>query len=358
MKSRYITLLFILLILALVAVGYFIDVPYNVNSRGMILPAKEWSLKKTGVGTLATVFRDNLNNTTTHFSVTEFQRGNLAEFSLNPELLNKGAVAAGDTIGIITSSEEEKRLVELQAELKVQQSLLDVYSTGEKPEAVQMAYNAMIKAEHEYETQKKVTERNENLFAGGYIAAEEFELLQNAYMIKKQNLNIARSNYEAVNTGAKPEQINFILATISALELQLEQVNARLRSFVILSPLQGQVVGHRGYAGSDEIILSISDRSSLITILPIEVHQLTYVHGGQEIILRIGSYGISFKARIISIDNSVQMIDQRQRIFVTAVLEDSEHLIMPGMIADADIKCGLISLGEYIRRLFRIVIAN
>ncbi|MBE0661491.1 MAG: hypothetical protein IH597_03400 [Bacteroidales bacterium] len=203
MKYRFLTIILILVLAGLIAGSFFISIPYDVHSRGMVLPAKEWSLKKSGDGMLVSVYKDNLRNTITDFSVTEFQRGELAGFKVNDKILSQEFIYAGDTIGIISSSEEERRHVEMIAQLQVQKSLLKVHSTGEKPETVQMAYEAMIKAEQEYETQKKISARNEILFNDSVIAAEQFELSHSELLIKQQNMNIARSSFEAVRPAPK-----------------------------------------------------------------------------------------------------------------------------------------------------------
>lgn len=349
----------LLLLLAFLIVGsYFISIPFYVYSKGMVLPAKEWSLKKSGDGMLVSVYKDHLLNTITSFSVTEFQRGELAGFRINDKILTQEFIHAGDTIGIINSSEEDRRHVELLAELQVQKSLLKVHSSGEKPETVQMAYEAMIKAEHEFETQKKITARNETLFNEGVIAAEEYELYQNELLIKQQNMNIARSNFEAVSTGAKEEQLNFLMASINALEMQIRQVEKRLRSFHILSPIDGKLVGRREMQTLDETVVNIADNTQWLVILPVPIHQLPYIENGQDVVLKTGNYGISFRANIISVDNVVQMVDQRQNVFVTALLQESETDIIPSMITDATIHCGVVSVVDYFKRLFRIVYAN
>jgi hypothetical protein len=358
MRHRFLTIVLILLLAGLVAGSFFISIPYDVHSRGIILPAKEWSLKKSGDGMLVSVYKDNLRNTLTEFSVTEFQRGELAGFRINEKILTQEFINIGDTIGIINSSEEERRHVELVAQLQVQKSLLKVHSTGEKPETVQMAYEAMIRAEHEFETQQKLTGRNEILFNDSVIAAEEYELSHIELLIKQQNRNIARSNFEAVSTGAKEEQLNYLMANINALELQLGQVEERLHSFHIVSPIDGKIIGRRAIQPGEEIVISISDNSQRLVILPVEIHQLPYIEAGQHVVLKTGNYGVSFTANIISIDNVVQMVDQRQNVFVTALLDENGHDIIPGMIVDASIRCGMVSVTDYFKRLFRIVYAN
>jgi hypothetical protein len=358
MKNKLSILIVLLLLTGIVAGYYLLEISYTVQSRGIVLPLKEWSLKKSGDGTLVTVFKDNLKSTVTSFSITEFQRGELAGFRVNDEVLNKDYVNIGDTIGIVNSSEEERRYVELLAELQVQKSLLQVHSTGEKPETVQMAYEAMIRADHEYETQKKVTERNEILFNEKFISAEEYELSYNEYLVKKHNRNIARSNFEAVSTGAKEEQLNYLMATINALELQINQAEERMRSFHIISPVNGMVVGRRGSVVNEESVIIIVDNSQRLVVFPVEVHQLPYIETGQQVVLKSGSYGFSLNANIISVDNFVQMVDQRQNIFITALIEENGPEIIPGMIVDATVKCGMVSVKEYFKRLFRIVYAN
>jgi hypothetical protein len=358
MKHRFLIILLILVLAGLVAGSFFVSIPYNVHSRGIVLPVKEWSLKKSGDGMLVSVYKDNLRNTITDFSVTEFQRGELAGFRVNEEILGKEFINTGDTIGIISSSEEERRYIEMVAQLQVQKSLLKVHASGEKPETVQMAYEAMIKAEHEYETQKKVTARNEVLFNDKYISAEEYELSHNDYLVKKHNMNIARSSFEAVSTGAKEEQLNFLMASINALELQLRQVEERLQSFHILAPIDGKLVGRRITQPGEEIVISIADSSRCLVVLPVEMHQLPYIKAGQLVILKPGSFGVSFTASIISVDNVVQMNSQRQNVFITASIHENSPGIIPGMVVEASIRCGMVSVKDYFTRLFRTVYAN
>jgi hypothetical protein len=359
MNKRSIVYLMVLVVFAgILLLLAYMKLPYNISSRGLIMPVKEWSLKRSTDGTLISMYKDYERNLTTHFSVTEFQRGDLVEFIINKDLVPDKLIHIGDTIGIIRSMEEERRLVELMAELQVQKSLLRVHSTGEKPESVKMAYEAIIKAEHEYKTQKKVTERNEILFNDDVIPEEEYELSLNEYLVKKQNLSIAQSNYEAVSTGAKPEQLDFINASIRSLELQIENSNERLQSFNLISPINGILMGRRGTQNNEETVVNIADLSQFIVVLPIEFFQVPHIKTGQEVSLKMDSYGISISAEIVGINNVVQMVEQRQNVFVTARINDDRHDIIAGGIADATVRCGLIPASEYFKRLFRIVYAH
>lgn len=359
MRNRYLVIFLVVLVITVAAILVrIVPVPYYVYSKGLVTPLKEWSLRKSGDGTLVSVQKDFLKNVTTHLAVTEFQRGDLAEFTVNRQLLQKNKVSSGDTIGVIRSIEEERRLAELSAELAVQQSLFQVYASGEKPENVQMAYESMIRAEHEYETQMKLTQRSRELYDKEFIPLEEYELSLNQYQVKKQSMIIARLNYDAVSTGEKPEQLEYIKARIHSLEVQIEQTQQILSSFHILSPMDGTLVGRRSMNNPDETVISIADLSQYLVLLPVEVHQMPYIKTGQQLVLKTGSYGGDITAEIAGIDNVVQMIDQRQNVFITALVQKDALSIAPGMVMDATIDCGKISVTEYFKRLFRIVYAN
>jgi HlyD family secretion protein len=359
MKNKYIGLVIIGLI---VLIGYllihFIEVPYFVHSRGIVMPISEWSLKKVGDGTLVSELKDNLANATTNFAVSEFQRGDLAEFNFNSQIFQGGTITKGDTIGLISSIEEEKKLIDLTAELEMQKSLLRVNLSGEKPENIRVATETMIKAEQEYETQKKLFHRNEILFSKEVIAEEVYDLSLNELKIKQQDFEIAKSTYEAMISGAKKEEIDYLQTTINSLVMQIKHTEKRLQSFHVLAPISGNIVDRRLAVNGYESILTIADNTKQIIVFPIEVYQLPLVKTGQTIQVRTSSYGTIVPGHIIGFDNVAQVVDQRQHVFVTALLDENNSGVLSGMMLELSISTGEVSLPEYIKRLLKIVYAN
>ncbi len=358
MKKILIIIAVVVFLAVVVYLAQFVQLPYTISSRGMVLPVAEWTLKKTGDGTLASVYKDNLRNITSQFSVTEFQRGDLAGFKINEALFNQKTIAKGDTVGQISSMEEEKRRIDILAELQVQHSLMQVHKSGEKPELVQMAREELIKAQNEYDTQKKLTERQAILFEKAYISAQDYELSQNAYLVKKHEMNRALAHFEAISSGSKDEQLDYIRANIESLELQLDQVQKRMDAFTVVSPINGMLIERRNINGDQETILQVEDNANRLIILPVELHQLPYIKPGQTIRFKLATYGQELEARVYAIDNAVQMVDQRQKIFLTAMVIENSPTILSGTIVEANIDCGMISAVEFFRRLFRIVYAH
>jgi hypothetical protein len=156
-----------------------INLTYTISSKGILYPAHEWILYRTADGNLINSLKDNSTNSILQYSVTEFQRGDLGSFKILPEVFTRGTVDKGDTIAYLGSFNERIRYVELQGELNMQKRLLSVYSTGEKPDDIRIATERINLARQEYETQKRITERNSILFEKAFIPEEEYEISLN-----------------------------------------------------------------------------------------------------------------------------------------------------------------------------------
>ena len=360
MNIKYISAIFVLLIAAIFVVFTYVELPYKINTRGIVYPSKEWQIIKTDDGSLLNVLKNNHNNTISYYSVTEFQRGDFAEFVLNEVIFGKEKIFKGDTIGYIKSNEEQRRYNELKGELAARESLLKVYSTGAKPEEIAVAYENMMLAKQEYETQKKITERNKILHEDNYISDEEYELSFNSYKTLLYSYNIAKSEYNAVTTGAKKEQIDYIKASIQSLKIQISDIENLINSFTLLSPFTGIIIKQHGNNSEENAVISLADISNFIVILPVELYQVEYLQTGQNVYLRTNSNRQPINAKIIDIDNSVQMINFRQKIFVTAKIINDENSknVIPNMLVDVEIDCGKLPAKEYFKRLLQTVYQN
>ncbi len=351
-------LLLPLVIVLLYFISIHVQLSHSIAGKGIIYPNKEWILARNSDGNLLISLKDNVTNSISHYTVTEFQRGDHSEFTLNEKIFDGNHALKGDTIGFIYSNIEKSRLIEYEGELKVQQKLLQYYSTGEKPEEVQAAYERMQLALQEYETQKKITERNHSLYDRNYIADEEYEVSLNQYQVKLQNYNIARSEYQAITTGSKPEQLSYIMARIDALKAQKEHLEQLLNSFTITTPISGKIIRQQGRLTDYDIIVKIADTTEFMLIIPVDIHQLAYVSAEQVIDLKHPSIKKPITARVSGFDNSIQMLHQRQKIFVNARIDADKSGIYPNMQVDISINTGKVNLKEYITRFFNEVYNN
>ncbi|MBW6498892.1 MAG: HlyD family efflux transporter periplasmic adaptor subunit [Bacteroidales bacterium] len=358
MKLKYFLIPLLLLLLAALYFLPFIHLPYNIRSQGIIYPEREWVLAKAGDGLLTYTLHDHFNQSVSYHAITEFQRGDHGEFVINNRIFHSERVRKNDTIGYLRSNEEQRLMMQLQGQLDVNRRQLEVYAAGERPEDVAIAKERVTLAEKEYETQQKLMERADQLFSEGVISPQDHELAQNEYQIKRMSLQIARSEYQAVQAGAKPEQLELVRAEIRALESQIDQVNARLSAFTIRAPFNGTIMREGPEMTGSENILRIADDSAYIVVLPVEVYQLAFIQSGQKVILRPENRDAHALATIAAIGNTVQLINRRQHVFITAVLDERPLHLLPRMLIQAEIETGKITLREYAARLSRTIYAN
>jgi multidrug resistance efflux pump len=358
MKLQYFLVPVILLLLAGLFFTPLVQLPYIVRSSGVVYPVQEWQLAKADEGLLSYKLTDHFNNTISHYSITEFQRGDHGEFVLHPGVFAGGRIYKGDTIGMIRSNEEQRRLIQLEGELESRRRQLEVYRTGARPEEVAVARERLLLAEREYETQRQLMARSEALFEQEVIPPQEFELARNEYEIRRMAVQIARSEYEALRAGAKPEQLELARAEVRALEAQIAQLSGRLDAFTILAPFSGFVMRDRPGVDQLETILRIADDSQFIVVVPVEVHQLAYITPGQRVRLVPENRAQAVEATVVATGNAVQMINRRQNVFVTCVLDEHLPHILPQMMIQTEIDAGRITLMEYARRITRTIYAN
>jgi hypothetical protein len=358
MKILIKVLLVIIFLAALSAIFVYVEIPYNINTRGVIMPAREWRLVRLSDGTILNTEKDNLQNKISYYSVLEFQRGDHAEFVLNDKVFSGRNINKGDTVGFIKSYEEELRLLNLIAGLEEQQGLLRVRLTGQKPEEVDASREIYILAEKEYELQTKNLARMEALYKEGIIADEAWDLALNEYEIKKQNMNIARSAMNVVAAGAKQEEIELIRSSINSVQRKIEQATGRIEAFNILAPFSGNIMRQQGPEQENESIIWVADMQNMIVTLPVQLFQLDYIENGNKVQLRINPRRQVYNAKIVDVDNTVQFMDQRQNVFVTALIEEEVERFMPNMLVQAEIISGPVPAWEYFNRLFRIVFEN
>ena len=358
MKILFRLVLILVIFSALYALSIYVEIPYNINTKGVIMPVREWRLVRLPDGTILNTEKDNLANRITNYSVLEFRRGDLAEFVANEKVFSQRTVSKGDTVGYIKSFEEEQRLLELYSGLQEQRGLLRVYLSGEKEEEINAARERLLLAEQEYETQKKLMARMQSLHETGVIADEAWELAWNDYQVKRQNMNIALSTLEIISTGAKPEEIELVRTNISSYEKQIAQTRKRIDAFNIKAPFSGTILRQQAPEPDGESIIRVAGTDRLIVSLPVDLYQLAYIENGNPVNLKINSGRRTFKAHVHNVDNTVHFIDMRQKVFVTAIVEEEPDRFLPNMLVQAEIVCQSVSVRDYLKRLFSVVFEN
>ncbi len=352
----------ILLFLGLLTAGFlYIDIPYSIRAKGIIKPAQEWGLYKAFDGTLVNLLEDHLNGTLNQYKVMEFQRGDIVQFLFNEQLLQNEAINKGDTIAWVVSNDLKMSILEKQGALAYEESLLQVYLTGDRPEALRIALDQVELARQELQTQRQLTERIQHLHSEELVSQQEYELAVNELRVKEYRLDIAKSNYESLLAGEKEEEIRVVRARIAALKQQKEQLLKHIAEMNILSPVSGQLIRQRNLAGTNEdTVIKVADLSALLVFAPVDVFETKFIETGQDVTIASLQSHKEYKGQVIGMDNSVQLINRQPKIFITILLtgDDARAELFPNLVVDARIHTPEVSLFEYLARKSRVVYQN
>lgn len=347
MSKKYKTWIFFsLIVIILVAVSTQVKVTYSVKGKGMFMSKTEFTLIRTLEGNLVSTLKDNIYNTTFNYDVTEFQRGDVVEFRLNENIVGKRFISEGDTLGFISSNEEQRNLIQLKGQLEVLWAQLEFHTTGQKPEDVLVATEQRDLANQELETQHKLMARTRTLIKDGVISEQEFEIEENRLKVKELEAKIAEANYLSVTTGEKPEQEKLIRAQIEALSWQISQIESRLNYFTITAPFSGRIQFPRS-SGSGSRILTISDTAQTVGVVPVLLSDYNFIIEGGE------AWFLGHEGTIAVVDDVVKLVDNRQAFFVTAVWPYNPEMKI-GSVMEIKLKCDEISVFDLILRRFNM----
>jgi hypothetical protein len=335
----------IVLVVLLFVASVFIEVPYTIRSRALFMPASEFNLVRTADGNLISSFKDNVRGVVKSYGVTEFQRGDVVQFLLNPKISNQKYVAAGDTIGWIVSNEEQRNLIQLKGELNIMKAELDFFTTGQKPEDIQTAKEQLELAKEQLDIQKKLLKRSVSLFQDSVIPQQDYDIELNKLKVKEIEVGIAEARYLSITTGEKKEQERLVAARISNLESQIQQVSDRLAYFTFTTPMSGMILLQRENEIGENVI-AIGDTSHWVGVIPVQLKERDYLNLKDTI-----SYK-NHQGNIVGIDNSVRILDRKQAFYVTGLWPFKEN-ILPGTMAEVDIYCPKVTIKDYFLRIFK-----
>jgi hypothetical protein len=334
-----------LLIVVIFIAAIYIKIPYTIKSKALFMPAAEFNLMRTIDGNLISSFKDNIKGVVKSYGITEFQRGDVVQFLLNPKISDKKYVHVGDTIGWIVSNEEQRKLILLKGELSIMKAQMEYFTTGQKPEDIKTAKEQLELAKEQLDIQKKLLKRSTSLFKDSIIPQQEYDIEINKLNVKEIELGIAEARYLSITTGEKKEQQQLVAARIANIESQISQVSQRLAYFTFTTPMAGMVMLQRETAAGENVI-AIGDTAHWVGVIPVQLKERDYIKLNDTI-----DY-IERKGNIVGIDNSIKIIDSRQAFYVTGLWPFNET-ILSGTMVEVVISCPKISIKDYFYRIFK-----
>lgn len=340
----------LLLIILLVLILPF-KIPYSINSSGKLFPAKEWIISRGTDGRLITVLRNNASGISSDYSVSQFERGDAIQFAIRPNISAGDGIAKNDTIASIYSNEIERQFAELKGELETAKASLAAIESGEKQATVKEEEARLDYMKKQAEEQKKIYKRLETLYRKNLASQEEYEIAKGTADLNDINIKIAEAHLQSVQTGMKKEEIDLIKTQIQSLQKQIDILQKRFDHYTLISKISGVA---NSVLGSDTL-LTISDTTEFVVIIPVKWEEKKYLSINQEVKLTIPDGGGSFLASISRIDEKVHQLYGTQVVLVTAVLEGKPTGVTPGLIIECKIKCEAVRTISFMNRIFNSI---
>lgn len=328
--------------------------PYYIQSQGQLVPIREWTLTRSANGDLKSSFKDNRTGKLSSFAVTAFQRGHEARFNLHPRLYQQAYIRKGDTIATMYSNKDEELLVQLQGELQVQQAEIQLHKAGEKKEDVQGFSDRLHMAQQALALQQKLTERSVALYRDSLISQQEYEIALHQLRTRELEVKIAQANYQSASTGGKPAQIDLIEAKNEAVRQRIRQIQEGLRDLVLLAPISGVAIKKKDQQVlAEEVLLSVADQSAYIISFPVPYAEKEYVQPGQGVRVSLTGTTRQCMGRIISIDNTTQIIDGRQAFFASALIGQQDLPVVANTFLRVTVMGQPVTFRQYMSRGIR-----
>ncbi len=348
LKRNSLWFLFIFVALAV----YFlpIKIPSDIKSLGKVYSPKQYILYTANDGQV----RESLINLATgvheEFSAREMERGDDIKLRVQPEIFSREFIKKHDTLAHIYSFVTAVKLNSLKSELEVVNALLASELSGNKAEDIKLAEKRREYARIDAEIQEKAYQRQKYLYENEIIADQEFEDQGRQTELKKIKVAINEAELRSLESGAKPEKINYVKAQIRKIKVDISDLELKIRNQTITSPINGIFSD----AFSPDTILVIKDIDDLIIKIPVEIKDMQNVFVGQKIICKVDGRKGNIEAEVTHISKNVSVISSRQIVIVTGRFLQENPEIMPAIVVRIKLERDPVLLRDFLVNWFAI----
>lgn len=338
--------------LALFALAWWlpVQVPRSITVPGRVLPVQEWLLTREATGELAATLRDHQTGAVVSYFATEIDRGDALEFNLISSVLRRGYVSAGDTVGLLSSSEVQQRLTQLQGELATSEALLRETLAGEKEAVIDEARQQHLQAQEQVELQRRLVERQRQLAAQDLLAPELLEQSETQLRLYELGVAAAAARLEALRTGSRPEEIARAQAQVQALRNELRAHEQRLALSTLTTPISGPIL----HAPAPDTLLTVLDTTGYVVTMPLVWFEQNRVRTGQAVRVAVPGWSGTGDGTITHVGAFAWQVQQQPFVMVTARLNEN----VPGLVAGLHVQCTIPLPGQPLREVLRQVLRD
>jgi len=259
--------------------------------------------------------------------VLRFERSDLVELELVPELSNGDLVSPGQQLASFHSPRTQRRLIEMMAmrdSVGAERALLEA---GGRPEEVREARARLNLAEAAREGELPQLERIRALAAEGLVTAAELEAAELDDQIRAMEIELARAELAVTRSSARPEALAAVDGEIASLDARVAEFDGLLEENRIECPIGGVLE-----IGGNRNVLRVYDIDEVYLRIPIPEASRFRVHIDDPVRFETPSHPRrTFSGEIVDLGENAINLNGAQIFWASAAIDNAEHDLRSGM---------------------------
>ncbi|MED1945094.1 MULTISPECIES: efflux RND transporter periplasmic adaptor subunit [Brevibacillus] len=308
--------------------------------------------KKNGIPvTLSTVVTADLESTILTSGMVKVRNehtlfanyaGDLRNFSIK----EGDKVTKGQVIGNIDMSDVSNEIMDIEAQITIQEANIARLSKGVEPEEVTKMQEQLAQYEREYQTTLKDYQRTQSLFTAGVSTQQAVEEAKQKLQTAESRVRVAKQDLLLKQKGPDKAEIRSYEAQIQKLNLEKAKYEKQRVQSSIVSPIDGTVLSMKvkqgKYLSKGEEILTVGDTNDVMVEAGVEESDLRKIKIGQDAVVSgISLGGEQLQGKVSRISPIAVISKERDgentRVPVAVDLNETREYLKPGFHVEVDI---------------------
>lgn len=268
--------------------------------------------------------------------------GDLRNFSIK----EGDKVTKGQVIGNIDMSDVSNEIMDIEAQITIQEANIARLSKGVEPEEVTKMQEQLAQNEREYQTALKDFQRTQSLFTAGVSTQQDVEQAKQKLQTAESSVRVAKQDLLLKQKGPDKSEIRSYEAQIQKLNLEKARKEKQRVQSSIVSPIDGTVLSMKvktgKYLSKGEEILTVGDTSDVMVEVGVGESDLRKIKNGLDAVVSgISLGGEQLQGKVSRISpiavTSKERDGESTRVPVAVDLNETREYLKPGFHVDVDI---------------------
>ena len=214
-------------------------------------------------------------------------------------------VSVGDELCELNLDELDAKLLQATSSIDAAKAQLRLAEKGARPQEKKAAQNQVDLAQAQVDVTKKMLDRTSNLLDEKAIAQAKYDEVQFKYQAAINQLEMAEAKLDAVNKGARTEEIKALEAMVAKGESVAQEIEIYKKERVQVSPVNGEVskiVVHEGeLTNTGYPIITIVKMDDMWASFAVREDRLKDIHKDDVFDIEVPALGKSIPMKVASI---------------------------------------------------------